>query len=93
MIFAFSGAVTPCLTQNYNALALHQTLLNLADVPARHLVALQQRAELEGASLSAAAPAEANSPFFTMAPNDRSRAPKTKMSKARVIAVRKGAIP
>jgi hypothetical protein len=72
---------------------LHQTLLDLGDMPARHLVALQQRlAELGGAAPEAAAAAPAGSPFFTMAPNGRSHAPKTRMSKARVIAARKSAI-
>ena len=72
---------------------LHQTLLDLGDQPARHLVALQQRlAELEAtAPLSETTPA--GSPFFTMAPNDRSVAPKTRMNKARVIAARKSATP
>lgn len=72
---------------------LHQTLLDLGDVPARHLVGLRQRlAELEGAVSQADAAQSAAAPFFTMAPSDRSRAPKTALSKARVIAARKGAI-
>src|SRR6266487_1812039 len=74
-------------------LVLHQTLVDLGDVPGRHLVALRQRlAELEATAPQAAAPAPAGSPFFTMAPNGRSHAPKTVMSKARVIAARKSAI-
>jgi hypothetical protein len=74
---------------------LHQTLLDLHDLPARHLRALEQRlAELQALEL-ATAPTDATaplSPFFTMAPNDRSRAPKTPMSKARVIAARNSGI-
>jgi hypothetical protein len=73
---------------------LHQTLLNLGDVPARHLLALRERlAELEGAVSETDAAQPSASPFFMMAPSDRSRAPKTVLSKAHVIAARKGAIP
>src|SRR6266487_5774784 len=61
---------------------LHQTLLDLHDIPARHLRALQERlAELQASSSTT----EALSPFFTTAPSARSRAPKTTMSKAQVI--------
>jgi len=71
---------------------LHQTLLDLGDVPARHLVALRQRlAELEGAVSEADAAHRAAAPFFTTAPNGQSLAPKTALSKARVLAARKGA--
>lgn len=70
---------------------LHQTLVDLHDVPARHLRALEQRlAELQVAE-AATTPTDAAAPltpFFTMAPNAPSRAPKTPMSKARVIAAR-----
>ena len=70
-------------------LVLHQTLLDLHDLPARHLRALAERlAELEATSTDS----EALSPFFTMAPSARSRAPTMTMSKARVIAARKNAI-
>jgi hypothetical protein len=70
-------------------LVLHQTLLDLHDVPARHLRALEQRlAELEASSTAS----EALSPFFTTAPSALSRAPTTTLSKARVIAARKNAI-
>src|SRR6266511_6444656 len=68
---------------------LHQTLLDLHDIPARHLRALEERlAELEATNTDS----EALSPFFTTAPSARSRAPTTTMSKARVIAARKNAI-
>jgi hypothetical protein len=68
---------------------LHQTLLDLHDVPARHLRALEKRlAELEASSTDTAG----LSPFFTMAQSDRSRAPKTRMNKVRVIAARKSVI-
>jgi len=64
---------------------LEQTLIDLDDVPARHLQALKQRL-LE---LRAATEGDMASPFFTMAPNVRSRAPRTMMSKKRIIAARK----
>ena len=67
---------------------LHQTLVDLHDVPARHLRALEERlAALEATSTDS----DRVPPFFTMAPSARSRAPKTAMSKARVIAARKSA--
>jgi hypothetical protein len=67
---------------------LHQTLVDLHDVPARHLRALEERlAALEATSTDS----DTLSPFFMMAPSARSRAPKTTMSKARVIAARKSA--
>jgi hypothetical protein len=67
---------------------LHQTLVDLHDVPARHLQALEERLRALGATSADTPP----SPFFTMAPSARSRAPKTKMSKAQLIAARKSAI-
>jgi hypothetical protein len=69
---------------------LHQTLLDLHDVPARYLRALEERlAELEATSTDSAA---SPSPFFTTAPSAPSRAPTTTMSKAQLIAARKSAI-
>jgi len=67
---------------------LEQTLIDLGDLPARHLQALKQRL-LE---LRAAAADDMIAPFFTMAPNVRSRAPTTTMSKKRIIAARKSVI-
>ena len=69
---------------------LHQTLVDLRDVPARHLRALEER--LAALEVNGSDPAPAPSPFFTTAPSDPSRAPKTRMSKAHVIAARKSAI-
>ena len=67
---------------------LHQTLSDLGDAPARHLQALKQRlAELEVSET------DASSLFFTMAPSDRSSAPKIAMSKKRVLAARKSDTP
>lgn len=76
-------------------LVFHQTLLDLHDAPARHLRALEARlAELK---VVAQAPPAGDSgpsptPFFTMALNARSRAPKIPMSKAQLIAARKSGI-
>jgi Helix-turn-helix of DDE superfamily endonuclease len=68
---------------------LHQTLIDLHDVPARHLRALEERLHALRAENATTPP----SPFFTMGPSARSRAPKTKMSKARVIAARNSGTP
>ena len=74
---------------------LHQTLLDLGDLPSRHLVALALRlAELRQAEQT---PDLADSPgahplFITTGVNGRSRAPRTPMSKKRIIAARKSAI-
>ena len=72
---------------------LHQTLIDVGDLPARNLVALRQRlAELAGTAVESGETAPVGSPFFTMAPSARSHAPKTKMSKAHVIVARKSVI-
>jgi Helix-turn-helix of DDE superfamily endonuclease len=68
-------------------LVMQQTLTNLGDAPARHLEALRQRlAELELQ--------EGDIPLFTtMAPSGQLSVPKTQMSRKRIIAARKNAIP
>jgi hypothetical protein len=70
---------------------LHQTLEDLGDAPARHLQALKQRlaelCQLEQGAEKAAPPL-----FITTALNAQSRAPRTAMSKKRIIAARKSAI-
>jgi hypothetical protein len=74
---------------------LHQTLVDRRDMPARHLQALEQRLADLGTTAPAApasAPGASPSPFCTMAPNAPSHAPKTPMSRARVIAARKSGI-
>jgi hypothetical protein len=75
---------------------LHQTLIDLGDLPARHLQALAQRlAELGQAEPTPAATDEvAAHPLFIMtAPNARLRAPTTPLSKKRVLAARKSGTP
>jgi hypothetical protein len=72
----------------------HQTLVDLGDAPARHLRALAERlAELCQGEQDAARTSSPAAPplFITTAPNDRSRAPKTPMSKKHIIAARKSA--
>lgn len=64
---------------------LDQTLRDLGDAPARHLQELEERL----ASLRTPSPADTPPLFTTMAPNEPSRAPKTAMSKKRIIAARK----
>jgi Helix-turn-helix of DDE superfamily endonuclease len=63
---------------------LHQTLIDLGDVPARHLQALKQRLTAVQASEDSA-----SALFFMMAPNDQSPAPTITLSKKRIIAARK----
>ena len=67
----------------------NQTLHDLGDAPARHLQALHERL----LSLQLAIPDDTAPLFITMAPNDQSRAPKTMMSKKRIIAARKAVTP
>jgi hypothetical protein len=69
---------------------LHQTLADLGDLPARHLDALSQRL----AALRAPEGSDSDHAplFITMAPNARSRAPKTRVSRTRVIVARKSVI-
>ena len=67
---------------------LHQTLRDLGDAPARHLLALRERlAQLQTEDAAAAAPL-----FITMAPNDRSLARTTMLNRKRTIAARKSVI-
>jgi DDE superfamily endonuclease len=66
-------------------IVLHQTLRDLGDAPARHLLALRERlAALETDDAADAAPL-----FITMAPNDRSCARTTMLNRKRIIAARK----
>jgi hypothetical protein len=68
---------------------LHQTLVDVGDVPARHLDELRQRL----ADLAVPDGSDAHPLFITTAPNARSRAPKIRMSNPRVRAARKSVIP
>jgi len=68
---------------------LHQTLVDLGDMPARHLDALRERL----AALVAGRTDETTPLFITTAANVPSRAPKTRMNKPGVIAARKNDIP
>src|SRR5215207_1557591 len=68
-------------------LVLHQTLRELGDAPARHLLALRERLaqlQAEEQEQDAAAPL-----FITMAPSDRLSVRTTMLSRRRTIAVRK----
>jgi len=68
-------------------LVLHQTLRDLGDAPARHLLALRERLaqlQTEQHEQNDSAPL-----FITMAPNDRSAARTTMLSRRRTIAARK----
>ena len=66
---------------------MHQTLRDLGDAPARHLLALQERlAELQ-------IDADTVPLFITMAPNDPSHVPTTMLSRKRIRAVRKSVTP
>lgn len=63
---------------------LHQTIAEQGDLPARHLQELALRLEALGVS-------ETPPLFTTTGVNDRSRAPRTTMSKKRIIAERSNA--
>jgi hypothetical protein len=72
-------------------LVLHQTLHDLGDAPARHLRALRERlAQLQAEEHQH----DDTAPLFiTMAPNDRSPARTTMLSRKHIIAARKSVIP
>ena len=68
-------------------IVLHQTLRDLGDAPARHLLTLRDRlAQLQTEQDDQTAPL-----FITMAPNDRSPARTTMLSRRRTRAARKSA--
>jgi len=70
-------------------LVLHQTLRDLGDAPARHLLALRERlAELQSEQNDDTAPL-----FITMGVNDQSPVRATMLSRRRTIAARKSVIP
>src|SRR5215210_2839629 len=72
-------------------IVLHQTLRELGDAPARHLLALRTRLtqlQAEEQEQQAAAPL-----FITMPRNDRSPDRTTMLSRRRTIAARKSVIP
>jgi hypothetical protein len=67
-------------------IVLHQTLRDLGDAPARHLLALRERLS----ELQAEEQAQDTAPLFiTMAPSDRLSARTTMLSRRRTIAARK----
>ena len=68
---------------------LHQTLLDLGDLPSRQLETLRERI----ADLRAQDGADVPPLCITTAPNARSRAPKIPMNRERVRAARKNVIP
>ena len=69
-------------------IVLHQTLRELGDAPARHLLALRERLAQLQTEDAAAAPL-----FITMGVNDRSLAHTTMLSRRRTIAARKSVTP
>jgi hypothetical protein len=81
-------------------IVLHQTLRDLGDAPARHLLALRERLmhlQMDAASEHDAEPqpddaADAAPFFIMMAPNARSCAPATMLNRKRIIAARKSVI-
>jgi Helix-turn-helix of DDE superfamily endonuclease len=71
-------------------IVLHQTLRDLGDAPARHLLALRERlTQLQAEEQEQDAPAPL---FTTMALSDRSPARTTMLSRKRTLAARKSAI-
>ena len=62
--------------------ALRNALQSLGTVPSRGIAALAERFASDDPSTSA-------TPFFTMAPNAPSPAPKTRLNKPAIIAARK----
>ena len=71
-------------------IVLHQTLRELGDAPARHLLALRERlAQLQTEEQEQPERAPL---FITMAPNDRSPVRTTMLSRRRTIAARKSVI-
>jgi len=64
---------------------LHTALREMGDAPTRSVVELRQRLGLDQLSGDVA------SPFFTMAPNDPSHAPKTQVNRRTTIVARKRA--
>jgi hypothetical protein len=70
-------------------IVLHQTLRDLGDAPARHLLSLRDRlAQLQAEQNEQTAPL-----FITMARNDQSPVRTTMLSRKHTIAARKSAIP
>lgn len=70
-------------------LVLNQTLRDLGDAPARHLLALRERlAQLQAQAQEQTAPL-----FITTALNDRSPVHTTMLSRKRTLAARKSATP
>ena len=65
--------------------ALRSALGSLGVVPARGIAELAERFASEDPTTTA-------TPFFTMAPNDQSSAPKTRLNRPTIIAARKSAI-
>jgi hypothetical protein len=72
-------------------IVLHQTLRDLGDAPARHLLALRERlTQLQAEEQEQ----DASAPLFTMmALSDRSPAHTTMLSRRRTLAARKSVIP
>jgi hypothetical protein len=72
-------------------LVLHQTLRELGDAPARHLLALRER--LSELQAEAQVQDERAPLFITMAVNDQSPVRTTMLNRKRTIAARKSATP